>query len=438
MEMSGRRGVGDRFRQRVLRHLDQPGERSGVGHRKLGEHAPVHVNPGGLQALDEPVVGNAVRAGGSVDALDPQPAEGALAVLAARIGVRHRVEHLLLGLAVHPRPLAAVPARPLKHHPALLVGVDRPLHACHVLLPGGGLGYLASNYLIFLASAGASSTSPASRLVTLLGLCSNRCLRFARRRSTFPVPVSRKRLFAPLCVFIFGMLAVVFRLLRAFGAALSCVPPRRGFPPGGTFAFHDSGLPGSGRFRRTAWLARPAQLRALAFGAAATRAGPDRAAVARAAGAGSGCARASSAAVASAVSAASAAVASVVSAASAAVASVVSAASAASLGLAGGSPAFASGATALARDRDPARSPWCASRLARSARASLFLRCGPITMIMLRPSCRGCDSTNPSSSTSPARRCRSRKPSSGRDCSRPRNMIVTLTLSPCRRNRSTC
>jgi hypothetical protein len=37
-------------------------------------------------------------------------------------------------------------------------------------------------------------------------------------------------LFAPLCVFIFGMLAVVFRLLRAFGAALSCVPPARGSP----------------------------------------------------------------------------------------------------------------------------------------------------------------------------------------------------------------
>src|SRR5215470_16150210 len=88
-------------------------------------------------------------------------------------------------------------------------------------LPGGGLGYLASNFLIFLASAGARVTSPASRLVRRLGLCSNRCLRFARRRITFPVPVSRKRLFAPLCVFIFGMLAVVF---------LSCAPGARRYP----------------------------------------------------------------------------------------------------------------------------------------------------------------------------------------------------------------
>jgi hypothetical protein len=36
--------------------------------------------------------------------------------------------------------------------------------------------------------------------------------------------------------------------------------------------------------------------------------------------------------------------------------------------------------------------------------ASAFLRCGPITMIMFRPSCLGCDSTKPSSSTSPASR----------------------------------
>ncbi len=73
----------------------------------------------------------------------------------------------------------------------------------------------------------------------------------------------------------------------------------------------------------------------------------------------------------------------------------------------------------------------------RSARASLFLRCGPITMVMFRPSCLGWASTKPSSSTSPARRCSSRKPSSGRDCSRPLNMIVTLTLSPALRKRST-
>src|ERR1022692_4468012 len=54
--------------------------------------------------------------------------------------VRHRVENLLLGLAVQPRPLTAVAARPLKDDPALLVGVHRPLHACHFFdsLEAGG------------------------------------------------------------------------------------------------------------------------------------------------------------------------------------------------------------------------------------------------------------------------------------------------------------
>ncbi len=64
-------------------------------------------------------------------------------------------------------------------------------------------------------------------------------------------------------------------------------------------------------------------------------------------------------------------------------------------------------------------------------------RCGASTMIMFRPSCFGELSTTPSAVTSSASRCRSRYPSSGRDCSRPRNMMVTLTLSPALRKRTT-
>jgi hypothetical protein len=41
------------------------------------------------------------------------------------------VEHLLLGLAVQARALAAVTAGALEDDPALLVGIDRPLYACH-------------------------------------------------------------------------------------------------------------------------------------------------------------------------------------------------------------------------------------------------------------------------------------------------------------------
>src|SRR5690606_779103 len=84
--------------------------------------------------------GDAVGAGRGVDPLDPQPAELALAVLAVPERVGHRVELLLLGLAVQARTLAAVAARPLQDDPTLLGGVDRPLHACHVLTPSSGPG----------------------------------------------------------------------------------------------------------------------------------------------------------------------------------------------------------------------------------------------------------------------------------------------------------
>ena len=57
--------------------------------------------------------------------------EVALALLPVTVGVDERVGDLLLRLAVEAGPLPAVAARPLEDDPALLVGVDRPLHACH-------------------------------------------------------------------------------------------------------------------------------------------------------------------------------------------------------------------------------------------------------------------------------------------------------------------
>ncbi|OLT41153.1 hypothetical protein BJF85_24580 [Saccharomonospora sp. CUA-673] len=61
---------------------------------------------------------------------------------------------------------------------------------------------------------------------------------------------------------------------------------------------------------------------------------------------------------------------------------------------------------------------------------ALGFLCGASTMIMLRPSCFAFDSMKPRSATSSANFSNRRNPSSGRDCSRPRNMIVTLTLLP--------
>src|SRR6185437_110089 len=125
----GRRADG--LRQRLARDLDQGGEGRRVGHGEVGEDTPVNLDARRLQALHEAVVGQPVRARRGVDALDPEPAEVALTVLAVPVGVGHRVEDLLLGLAVEPGPLAPVALRPLEDNPALLLGVKRALDACH-------------------------------------------------------------------------------------------------------------------------------------------------------------------------------------------------------------------------------------------------------------------------------------------------------------------
>src|SRR5665811_727188 len=65
---------------------------------------------------------------------DPQATEVALAGATVTVGVTKRVGYLLLGLAVQARTLSAVAGGALENNPALLVGVDRPFHACHVRL----------------------------------------------------------------------------------------------------------------------------------------------------------------------------------------------------------------------------------------------------------------------------------------------------------------
>ena len=62
---------------------------------------------------------------------------------------------------------------------------------------------------------------------------------------------------------------------------------------------------------------------------------------------------------------------------------------------------------------------------------------GETTMIMFLPSCLGMDSTTTFSPRSPTSRSRILRPSSVCAISRPRNMIVTFTLFPPLRNRST-
>src|SRR5690606_40366903 len=78
---------------------------------------------------------------------DPQPPEVALAVLAVPVGVLHRVQHLLLGLAVQPGTLAPVPLGALQDRPALLARVHCPLDACHPLSPPTDRGSAAEQLL---------------------------------------------------------------------------------------------------------------------------------------------------------------------------------------------------------------------------------------------------------------------------------------------------
>src|SRR5262249_52696822 len=111
------------------------GEGRRVVHREIGEDLAVDLDTGEPQALGEPVVRHAVHPRRGVDARDPQLAEVALAVTAVPGGVLPRGQHLLLGLAVEPGPLAPVTAGALQDGTALLLGVDRPLDACHVVTP---------------------------------------------------------------------------------------------------------------------------------------------------------------------------------------------------------------------------------------------------------------------------------------------------------------
>src|SRR5262249_34972442 len=88
-----------------------------------------------LQAGDELVVGEPVRAGAGVDAHDPEPAEGALLDLPVAVGVGERALDLLLRIPVVRALEPPVALGLLEHLAALLLGVDGTLDARHRLPP---------------------------------------------------------------------------------------------------------------------------------------------------------------------------------------------------------------------------------------------------------------------------------------------------------------
>src|SRR4051812_29649489 len=367
----GGAATGRRGRDRSAGGLDQRGEGSRLVHRELGEHAAVELDAGQLQALHEPVVGHVVLAGRGVDPGDPQLAEVALADLAVAVGVGGRVEHLLLGLAVEPRALTAVSAGRLEGRPALLLGVDRPLHACHVsslmIVTGGG--------------------SDAQQLLQVLGV--------GGRQHLVPVePALAGRGLVLELVLVVGLLAHELARARhahALDRALVGLLLRHVLVLfGGCRAVRQHGA--AARHRPSRWC-----------GAALSRAPAARV---RAVG-GEG-----------------------------ALSQALGACSSATGRAAAGRSAERSAAFSAVRSAVACRRSACAACWACCACTCAF-RCGAITMTMFRPSCLGLDSTTPSSATSAASRCSSRYPISGRDCSRPRNITVILTLSPLLRKRST-
>src|SRR6185437_12548677 len=191
----------------LLGHCHQRGEGRLVGDREFGQDLAVGLHAGQSQALDEPVVGHVDGPGGGVDPGDPQLAEVTLAGLAVPVGVGRRVQQLLLGLAVQPGPLAPVAGGCLEGGPALLLGVDRPLDACHVGCPcssgrpgpagESSLGQRPSIRLTRGTSTAAIVSVPVRRRVSLDDLRSSRWRLPARSVSNLPLPVTLTRFFIP-------------------------------------------------------------------------------------------------------------------------------------------------------------------------------------------------------------------------------------------------
>src|SRR5579883_24056 len=90
-----------RLREAGFRLLRDRAERLEVVHGEIREHLAVDGDAGLLQAVHQPAVGQAELARRGVDAHDPQRAELALLLLAADVGVLHRLDDRLLGDAEH-------------------------------------------------------------------------------------------------------------------------------------------------------------------------------------------------------------------------------------------------------------------------------------------------------------------------------------------------
>src|SRR5690606_7498803 len=102
--------------------------------REIRQHLAVDLDAGLVEAVDEAAIGQAVLADSGVDALDPERAEIALAILAVAIGILQRLLDSLLGDADGVLA-AAVETLGLGENLLVLgVGGNASLYACHVMI----------------------------------------------------------------------------------------------------------------------------------------------------------------------------------------------------------------------------------------------------------------------------------------------------------------
>ena len=116
----------------LLGDLGDVGEGLLVAVGDLGEDLAVKLDAGELEAVHQLAVGQAVDAGGSVDALDPQGAELALLVATVAVGVLTGVLRLLLHAAEGAGANSVVALGALDERLTLLTAGDGALDSCHI------------------------------------------------------------------------------------------------------------------------------------------------------------------------------------------------------------------------------------------------------------------------------------------------------------------
>src|ERR1700744_3505899 len=119
------------LRQSALRLLDDRGEGRRLGDGEVGQNLAVDFDPSRGKAGDKSAVGQAVFTHRRIDALNPQSAKLALAVLAIAVGVLHRLVDSSLGGADRVLAPAKITLGGLEHLLMLGVGGYAPFDARH-------------------------------------------------------------------------------------------------------------------------------------------------------------------------------------------------------------------------------------------------------------------------------------------------------------------